>query len=94
MPRNKNKQTFLERLPDLLSLTSLKFEDLPSEKEVVKGLFLEVYKTYRRNLFVESRWQRLYATDNKNAQVTQMLATVQQELRQNEEYLEMMAFKL
>lgn len=80
----KAEKPFSETLGEAVKAADLVLAD---EKTILKDLFHEVYRGYRRNHVVNLYLQGKFIANKKDLSIAQTLSQVQNEIRSQEEYM-------
>lgn len=80
----KADKTFSEKLDEAVKAADLVLAD---EKTILKDLFQEVYRGYRRNHVVNLYLQRKFVANKNDVGIAQTLSQVQNEIKSQEEYM-------
>jgi len=80
----KAEKPFIEKFQEALKKTDIV---LAEEQTILKDLFLEVYRGYRRNHVINLFLQRKFVANKKDVGAMQALSQVQMDIKSQEEYL-------
>lgn len=80
----KAEKPFSETLDEAVKAADLVLAD---EKTILKDLFHEVYRGYRRNHVVNLYLQHKFVANKKDLSIAQTLSQVQNEIKSQEEYM-------